>query len=216
MRFILTAVVAVHSCDAFVSTPTTPRALARHRDVSRDALLNAPRKEDSWYEGLSTDPGAAGKVTDEAKAYAESIKTKVVTMDDVIDVIDANFAYTDVAFSVGKVQNDAGTNVKSSKILAYGYLTKMDTETVLKCYGSVYDDVKGDPNGDSHANIRALMAGGVEAVKFPNGLSLTPKLVDDDEEYTSEKGLAASSSIGAGDDWDVDSDIWIPVDGVEL
>jgi len=56
----------------------------------------------------------------------------------------------------------------------------------------------------------------VQAVKFPFGLSLTPKLVDDDEEYTSEKGLAASSSIGAGDDWDVDSDIWIPVDGVEM
>jgi len=37
----------------------------------------------------------------------------------------------------------------------------MDTETALKCYGEVYREVKGDPNGDSHGNIRALMEGGV-------------------------------------------------------
>ena len=108
------------------------------------------------------------------------------------------------------------TQVKSSKILSYAYLTKMDTETALKCYGEVYREVKNDPDGDSHGNIRALMAGGTECVKFPFGLSLTPKLVAGDEEYDSAKGLAASSAIGAGDDWDVDSDIWIPVDGVDL
>ena len=137
-------------------------------------------------------------------------------MDDVIAVIDSEFEYTDVGFSVGAIDNKPGTNVKSSKILSYAYLTKMDTETALKCYGEVYREVKNDPDGDSHGNIRALMKGGTECVKFPFGLSLTPKLVAGDEEYDSAKGLAASSAIGAGDDWDVDSDIWIPVDGVDL
>jgi len=184
--------------------------------VVRNALLNAPRKEGSWYDGLSTDPGAAGKVTQAAKDYADTVANNDVKMDDVIAVIDSEFEYTDVGFSVGAVENKPGTNVKSSKILSYAYLTKMDTETALKCYGEVYREVKADPNGDSHGNIRALMAGGTECVKFPFGLSLTPKLVAGDEEYDSAKGLAASSAIGAGDDWDVDSDIWIPVDGVDL
>jgi len=107
-----------------------PMRRVRGRSLRRDALLNAPRKEDQWYEGLSTDPGAAGKVSDAAKAsrgcvegrsprrasrkrrtrYAESLQTKDVAMDDVIAVIDAEFAYSDVGFSVGTVENAPGTN----------------------------------------------------------------------------------------------------------
>lgn len=184
--------------------------------VVRQALLNAPRKEGSWYDGLSTDPGAAGRVPQAALDYADTVANSDVQMDDVIAVCDREFEYTDSSFSVGAVENKVGTNVKSSKILSFAYLTKMDTETALKCYGEVYREVLVDPDGDSHGNIRALMKGGTECVKFPFGLSLTPKLVDGDEEYDSAKGLAASSSIGAGDDWDVDSDIWIPVEGVEM
>ena len=81
--------------------------------VVRSALLNAPRKEGSWYDGLSTDPGAAGKVTQAAKDYADTIANSDVQMDDVIAVIDSEFEYTDVGFSVGAVENKAGTNVKS-------------------------------------------------------------------------------------------------------
>ena len=36
-------------------------------------------------------------------------------------------------------------------------------------------DVLEDPDGDSHANIRAFMKGGWESVKFPKGLALAPK-----------------------------------------
>ena len=85
-----------------------PSAVVRH------ALLNAPRKEGSWYDGLSTDPGAAGKVTQAAKDYADTIANSDVQMDDVIAVIDSEFEYTDVGFSVGAVENKAGTNVKPS------------------------------------------------------------------------------------------------------
>ena len=81
--------------------------------VVRNALLNAPRKEGAWYDGLSTDPGAAGKVTQAAKDYADTVANNDVQMDDVIAVIDSEFEYTDVGFSVGAVENKAGTNVKS-------------------------------------------------------------------------------------------------------
>ena len=80
--------------------------------VMRHALLNAPRKEGAWYDGLSTDPGAAGKVTQAAKDYADTIANSDVQMDDVIAVIDSEFEYTDVGFSVGPVENKPGTNVK--------------------------------------------------------------------------------------------------------
>ena len=36
-------------------------------------------------------------------------------------------------------------------------------------------DVLEDPDGDSHANIRAFMKGGWDSVKFPKGLALAPK-----------------------------------------
>ena len=194
-------------------SPAAPRSAAR-LGVKRDAVLNAPRKDDSWYEGLSVDPGAAGRVPEAAAAFVETIKTSDVTLQQCIDVIDEHFTYHAVKFDVGKVTNFAGMNAKSGKVLSYAALTGLDTATTLKCFGPIYDEVRADPDGTSHANIRALMAGGVESVRFPNGLCLTAKLVDDDEDYTSEKGLAASSKIGEGDDWDVDSDIWIPVDGV--
>ena len=45
--------------------------------IVRSALLNAPRKEGSWYDGLSTDPGAAGKVTQAAKDYADTVASRV-------------------------------------------------------------------------------------------------------------------------------------------
>ena len=213
LRLLVSASALVATASAFAPSSASLRTPS---GVARQAVLNAPRKDDSWYEGLSLDPGAAGKVPEGAAAFVEEIKTRDVTLQEVIDVCDEYFTYHAVQFSVGDVQNPSGLNAKSAKVLSFACLTKLDTETALKCFGEVYREVQADPDGQSHANIRALAAGGVEAVRFPFGLSLTAKLVDDDEEYTSEKGLAASSKIGEGDDWDVDSDIWIPVDGVTM
>ena len=75
-------IVALALLSGSASALLAPVARAPSK-VVRNALLNAPRKEDQWYEGLSTDPGAAGKVSDAAREYAESLKTKDVAMDDV-------------------------------------------------------------------------------------------------------------------------------------
>ena len=68
----------------------------------------------------------------------------------------------------------------------------------------------GSPDGDDHGNIRALQKGGWAAVKFPNGLCLTPKEGTFGIDADVGEMLDAASTIGAGDDWDPDSDIWIP------
>ena len=71
---------------------------------------------------------------------------------------------------------------------------------------------------DGPNKVPASLAGtvGVEDEDVVGANDALDAFGDGDEEYDSAKGLAASSSIGAGDDWDVDSDIWIPVEGVEM
>jgi hypothetical protein len=58
-------------------------------------------------------------------------------------------------------------------------------------WGQFYREVKADPKGDSHQNIRNFMKTGWEGVPFENGVALTRK--------------------NAGDgDWDGFAESWIP------
>ena len=86
-----------------------------------------------------------------------------------------------------------------------------DKALTLNLFGDYYrKDVLGNPDGDDHANIRALAAGGWDAVKFPNGLSLTPKEGTFGIDADVGEMLDASSTISGDTEWDPDSDIWIP------
>ena len=98
--------------------------------------------------------------------------------------------------------------------LSFARLTGLDVEDsklTLNLFGDYYrKDVLGNPDGDDHGNIRALLKGDWAVVKFPNGLCLTPKEGTFGIDADVGEMLDAASTIGAGDDWDPDSDIWIP------
>ena len=62
---------------------------------------------------------------------------------------------------------------------------------LLQLWGQYYRDVKANPDGDDHQNIRNFMKYGWEGVPFENGIALTRKAVGETE-------------------WDEFAESWIP------
>lgn len=112
----------------------------------------------------------------ELQAFLEQVKTRPDTIEfaDTMAVIDANYTFTPTAFSNGDIQNEAGQNNGSCKILAFGQLHGLSVDETLACFGKFYrEDVLGDPDGDGHQNIRNFMQKGWDKVSF-EGKALTP------------------------------------------
>ncbi len=86
---------------------------------------------------------------------------------EVIACIDANYQYTPTNFGNGDVQNAAGTNEGSCKILAFAQLHGLDQPQTLALFGKFYrEDVLQNPDGSDHGNIRNFIQHGWGGVKF--------------------------------------------------
>ena len=145
------------------------------------------------------------------QTLVDAVKAGDVEFDQTIGAIDESYDTTEVSFKVGEADNKAGTNMGSAKILSLGVLAGLSKDETLKLFGAYYrDDVLGSPEGTDHANIRNFMKVGWEGVTFPTGLVLSPKAAFDMEEVSVDDALAASAQISGEDDWDPDSEIWIP------
>jgi hypothetical protein len=153
-----------------------------------------------------------------AQQLIDAVKAGDVEFEETMAAIEEGYDVTEVSFDVGEQKNSAGTNMGSGKILSFGTLAGLSVEETCKLFGKFYrDDVLGNPDGDDHQNIRNFMKTGWEGVTFPWGLVLSPKAA-----FNMEAGdlststdqvadaLAASEQISADDDWDPDSEIWIP------
>jgi len=114
-----------------------------------------------------------------------------VTFEEVIALIDEWYESQLLEFKNGDIVNKQGENEGSAKILSYAALSQLDKETTLKLWGQYYREVKADPEGTSHANIRNFMKYGWDGVPFENGIALTRKAVGDTE-------------------WDPYAESWIP------
>ena len=106
-----------------------------------------------------------------------SSQPETVQFADVIACIDANYAVTLQAFSNGEVQNEAGTNGGSCKILAFAQLHELSPEQTLHLFGDYFRvDVVQHPEGTDHGNIRNFMRSGWTSVAFA-GPVLVPRAV---------------------------------------
>ena len=100
-----------------------------------------------------------------------------------MDVVEELFEVNEVAFSVGDVASEPGQNMGSAKIFSFAKMNELEKGTCLQLFGDYYrKDVLENPDGTDHANIRAFIKGGWEAVKFPDGYALSPKELDNDYE----------------------------------
>ena len=84
-----------------------------------------------------------------------------------IALIDALYQFTPTAFRNGELQNAAGENNGSCKILAFGALHQLSEPQTLALFGDYYWlDVLPDVKGTNHANIRNFMRTGWDGVHF--------------------------------------------------
>jgi len=65
-----------------------------------------------------------------------------------------------------EVVNTSGSNAASCQLLAFARRLNLDVVTTLGLYGEHYRSVLEDPEGTSHANIRAFMTNAWDGVSF--------------------------------------------------
>ncbi|MET1076889.1 MAG: HopJ type III effector protein [Pseudomonas sp.] len=85
---------------------------------------------------------------------------------DTLAFVHAHYDYRPCAFSNGPVASAAGQNEGSCKTLGLALLEGLSLNETLQAFGEHYRSVLANPDGSDHANIRALLAHGLEAVSF--------------------------------------------------
>ncbi|MFI5671114.1 HopJ type III effector protein [Streptomyces sp. NPDC051704] len=85
---------------------------------------------------------------------------------DTLAFVAAHYDYRPQAFRNGELANAAGENEGSCKTLGLAVLEGLSGQEALLAFGEHYRSVLATPNDADHANIRNLMAHGLEGVKF--------------------------------------------------
>jgi hypothetical protein len=83
-----------------------------------------------------------------------------------LEFIAEHYDYQPSAFTNGSVENAAGQNEGSCKVLGLALLEGLSTEEALHAFGEHYRAVLATPDGSDHGNIRALMENGLGGVRF--------------------------------------------------
>lgn len=104
-------------------------------------------------------------------AFRNSLKTGEHLFADTLAFVAEHYTYSPQAFTNGPVHNAAGQNEGSCKVLAMAEMEGFSDLETLQAFGEHYRAVLASPAGNDHGNIRALMAGGMNAVTF-DGLPL--------------------------------------------
>lgn len=87
---------------------------------------------------------------------------------DTLAFINEHYHYQPSAFTNGPVSNDADQNQGSCKLLAMARDQQLSDQQALQCFAEHYQAVLQAPDGEDHANIRALMQHGLADVVFTN------------------------------------------------
>jgi len=90
-----------------------------------------------------------------------------ITFADTIATADANYGFTPTAFRNGELENAAGQNSGSCKLLSLAKLHNLSPEQTLQCFGDYYrTDVLLYPDATDHQNIRNFIRFGWDGVRF--------------------------------------------------
>jgi 2,3,4,5-tetrahydropyridine-2-carboxylate N-succinyltransferase len=73
------------------------------------------------------------------------------------------------SYTVGGHMNLAGENEGSLAILSFASLHALTASQVFAMFGEAYDEVRADPDGTNHPNIRAFLKYGMDGVGFDKG-----------------------------------------------
>lgn len=96
-----------------------------------------------------------------------STDPETITFQQSIELIDTLYDFTPTAFKNGDVENAAGENNGSCKILAFAALHQLSEPQTLQMFGDYYRlEVIPDLKGNNHANIRNFMRSGWDGISF--------------------------------------------------
>ncbi len=101
--------------------------------------------------------------------YLAKLQTtpELLDFNELMNVIDENYTFTETAFSNGDLLNAAGENSGSCKLFSFAQLQGLTEEQTLACFGIYYrDDVLKNLDADNHQNIRNFMKTGWTGLKF--------------------------------------------------
>ncbi|MBW7472795.1 HopJ type III effector protein [Marinobacter sp. M216] len=121
-------------------------------------------------------------VNDAVRIHLASLAAGHADFDDTLALIDRHFEYQPTGFHNGPLHNPAGENAGSCRVFALGrYCTLPEAET-LQLFAQHYQQVMGDPVGDSHGNIRQFISTGWSGIRFedePLRLRPTPNTMEE-------------------------------------
>ena len=101
--------------------------------------------------------------------FIDKLKTRPrkIEFAETMEVIEANYKFTETAFSNGEVKNEAGVNSGSCKVFSFAQKHQLSEEETLALFGIYYRaDVLAYPDGDDHQNIRQFMKTGWAGISF--------------------------------------------------
>jgi len=136
--------------------------------------------------------------TEKAAAFRDALKSEdpsaaAEQKQKMMEVINEEFDYMPVRFSIGENEVAKGDEAELAKLLSFCILGGVPVETSAQLTG-----------------MTELKEKGWGHVLFPNGLSLIPKTSSYDIETDPNQLLADASIVSGGGDWDPNSDVWIP------
>ena len=92
---------------------------------------------------------------------------ETIEFTDTMAVIEANYTFSETAFTNGQQNNAAGENSGSCKIFSFAQLNGLTEQQTLACFGIYYrNDVLGNPDASDHQNIRQFMINGWSGIRF--------------------------------------------------
>lgn len=107
----------------------------------------------------------------EVKEFIQKLKHGSVEFKETMQLIGSHYRYQPTPFKNGTendiVFNEAGQNEGSCKVFAFAKLHHLSELETLKCFGHFYHkDVLGNPDSETHPNIRTFMKYGWSGIRF--------------------------------------------------
>lgn len=90
-------------------------------------------------------------------ALLAGIERQELNFADVLNFIDTYYDFKPVTFTNGRQHNAVGENNGSAKVFALAKLHGLNQLDTLKLFAEHYEEVKNNPDGQNHANIRNFL-----------------------------------------------------------
>ncbi|MAO14604.1 HopJ type III effector protein [Marinobacter sp.] len=105
-------------------------------------------------------------INETVRIHLASLDAGHANFDDTLALIDRHFEFQPTGFNNGPLRNDAGENAGSCRVFALGQYCNLSEADTLNPFAQHYQQVLGDPTGDSHGNIRQFISTGWSGIRF--------------------------------------------------